>query len=450
VVKTPVRTTLLPTVVVLSLCFGVGRAESQSTSPPSTAVYGGAQARNVSSDGLGLSVQAYEAYDDNVLTGTTGSGGPRPSIFADQSGFYSGLAVGLLYGHSGEAANFRSWANSALAYYPDQSDLSAIYHQVGLGFGTPLGDRVSVNGNAYGDYSPYYSLRLVPVLTGVEPQPAALETANAFPAPAPELDYTVIQRDAYRYGGNAGMSISVTDRSSIGLAYGYGQTSSSDGLFDMRVRTAGANFGYKITRNASLRAGYYRYEGIYERPNARHTVAESINVGVDYSKPLSITRKTSLQFGTGTAVAENLSGERTFRATGAAALAHQIGRSWSARADYRRGVGYLEGINEPTFYDSAGASVGGLVSSRVELSTAAQYFRGSSSLRSTEPPFDTYSAWVRMRTALNRSLAVYAEYFFYHYDFDQPAVQIVGVPSRYSRQGARVGLSLWVPLVSRN
>jgi hypothetical protein len=415
-------------------------------------VYGGAQARNVPSDGLGLTAQAYGAYDDNVLAGTRGTGGinspTAPSLLADQSGFYSGFSAGLVYGHSGDNSSFRSWANTALAYYPDQKDLTAVYHQLGLAFAAPLGDRVSVNGNSFADYSPRYSLRLFPVVAAVEPEPG-LPVTEEIAAPAPDFDYTVVQRDSYRYGGNVGMRVSVTNRSSINLAYGHAQTSSSEDFFDMQVRSARASFSYGITQNASFTAGYSRYEGMYERPGARDTLAESVNVGVNYRKPLSITRRTFLQFATGTAATENLEGNRTLRATGMAALSHQIGRTWAARADYRRGVGYIEGFNDPVFSDTTGAGVGGLISRRVEFSSDVRYFRGTTTLQSSGPPFETYAAWLRLRTGLSQSLAAYAEYFFYHYEFEDASTRPLGAASRYSRQGVRVGLSLWVPLVGR-
>jgi hypothetical protein len=442
------RTSIIAFATAVGLCFSAGRAECQSTSPSSTAVYGGAQARNAPSDGLGLSVQAYGAYDDNVLAGTSGSGTPTfPAVSSAQSGFYSGLATGLLYGHSGERASFRSWANSAVVYYPDQSDLTAIYHQLGLGLSAPLGDRVNISGTAFGDYSPRYTLRLFPVLAAVETE-TELAISDQIAAPAPDLDYTIVQRDSYRYGGSGSVNVSLTTRSSLGVGYGYAQSSSTDGFFDMQVRNARASFGYKISRNASLTAGYSRQEAMYERPNARTSLAESVNIGVNFNKPLSITRRTYVQFATGTAITENLQGERSLRATGSALLSHQIGRSWSVHADYRRGVGYLEGFVEPTFYDSAGAGVGGLISPRVEFSSDARYFRGSVNLRSSSP-FDTYSAWVRVRTALNRSLAAYAEYFFYRYEFADASTRPIGVASQYHRNGVRVGLSLWVPLVGR-
>ena len=440
------RTSIISSLAVLGLCLDVVPAECQTTAP-SAAVFGGSQTRDGQGDGLGLSLSAYEAYDDDVLAGTTGSGTPsQPSIASRQSGLYSGLAVGLLYARSGDTSNIRSWANSAIAYYPDQSNLSAVYHQLGLAFSAPLGSRVRVSGSPFADYRPYYSLRLLPVSAVPEPEPA-LAISEGGPAPSPEIDYTRIQRNSYRYGGNFGLGVSVTNRLGLGINYGHVQTAADEGLVDTRVRGGGAGLTYRLTRNAALRASYSRYESSYEVLDRRPTETQNITIGINYNKPLSITRRTHLEFGTGSAIADDAGGNRRFQALGSALLRHQMGRTWSARTDYRREFGYLEGFAQPVLSDSVGGGFGGLMSPRVEFSSDARYFNGAVGLTPNAPRFDTYSAWVRVRTGLNRSLAAYAEYFFYHYEFADAAARPTGLPPRYSRNGVRVGLTLWVPLV---
>ena len=408
-----VRTSIISSVAIFALCLSVSRAECQgSTTPPSTPVYGGANTRNAPSDGLGLSAYVYEGFDDDVLA-TQGSGGvpSQPSVSSGQSGFYTGLGVALLYAHPGERADFSSWASSGVAYYPDVKDLTTMYHQAALSFSAPLGSRVTVHGTPFADYSPYYTLRLIPIQVTTQRDPA-LSLSQGMAEPTPDVNYTALQQDTFRYGANVGLNISVTGRSSLGVTYGHVRTDSKVELFDANVRSAGASFGYKVSRNASLNAGYFRHESRYARLNSPPTVTENVNIGVSYLKPLSITRRTYLDFGTGTGIAEDLDGNRSLHATGFASLVHQIGRTWTARATYDRGFGYLEGFNEPVSSDSAGAGIGGLISRRVEFSTDAQYLRGTVGLSSSAPPFDSYSAWVRVRTALSRGLAAYAEYLF--------------------------------------
>jgi hypothetical protein len=441
-----VRIFIITSIAVFSVGFAA-RADCQSVSPPSPAVYRGAQTRDTAEGGLGLSVSVYEAYDDDVLAGTTGSGSPgRPSVSSAQSGFYSAVSAGLVYTHAGDATSFRSWANSAVAYYPALDNLTAIYSQLGLAVSAPIGKRISVYASPYADYRPRYSLRLFPLPAIPEPD-SDLAVPEQTVTPAPDLDYSAIQQESYRYGGNVGLNLSITNRLGLGVDYGRSQTSTEGGLTDMQVQGGGASLRYRLTQNASFRAGYSRQEARYETLDRQPRLTEHVNIGVDYRKPLSITRRTHLRFGAGSALADDGRGRRRLQATGTASLIHQMKRTWSASADYRREVGFLEGFDQPVLSDSVGAALGGLMSRRLEFSTGVRYFDGAIGLTTNAQRFESYSAWVRARTALTRSLAAYAEYLFYHYEFDERLTRPPGLPPRYSRNGVRIGLSWWLPLI---
>ena len=136
------------------------------------------------------------------------------------------------------------------------------------------------------------------------------------------------------------------------------------------------------------------------------TRTHNLNIGVDYRKPLSRSRRTFLRFRTGSVIAEELEtgaviGEqvetgagigdpvegRRFEATGSASLVHQIGRTWSAQAQYRREVGYLEGFARPVLSDSANGTLGGLLTRRTDFYVNVNYISGASGLRSGSPRF---------------------------------------------------------------
>lgn len=445
------RTFLIGSMVAFGLCVGINPAESQTltpTAPPATqsAIYGGAETRNSPTDGLDLSIQAYEAYDDNVLTSDVGGellpGVPLGSGIA---GFYSGVGVQLGYAHSGEHVGFRSWAGSSLAYYPELQDLTSLYHQVGFQLSGRAGRRVTVHGGPFFDYSPQYSLRLLPSLPVFDPNQGP-SIPGAIGAPAPDFDYTSVQRNTYRYGANVGVNFAVSERAAVGFDYGNVQTR-FDGLTDMQLQGAGAHLGLKLTRNAWLTTGYSRQTARYEGLEPSTSETGNIDIGVHYDKPLSVTRRTSLRFSTGAASGGDNDHFLGMQAVGSASLVHQIGRTWGIGADYTRGLGYIEGFDRPVFSDSAGAGLGGLISRRVELSAGARYFAGAIGLTATAPSFDTYAAWARIRTGLTRTLAAFAEYRFYRYEFPDAAARPIGMPAYFHRNGVRVGLSLWVPLV---
>ena len=294
-------------------------------------------------------------------------------------------------------------------------------------------------------YSPHYSLRLFPVSLPVDPGPdGAIDSAE--PA-APDVDSTIVERKSFRYGGNTELKMLVARHSSLRIGYGYeATTTSGDRTGDFAVQSIGVNFSHELTSSASLRMGYSVQESTYDASGEPATRIQNVNIGVNYRKPLSRSRRTFLRFSTGSVLADQVDGRR-LEAVGSAALIHQMGRTWSAQAQYRREVGYIEGFVRPIFSDSASSSVGGLITRRVDLALRASYVNGTVGLRRGAPGFDSYSASVRVRRALTRNLAAYAEYLFYHYAFDEAAVRPEGLPRKFNRNGARVGLSLWLPVI---
>jgi hypothetical protein len=323
-------------------------------------------------------------------------------------------------------------------------DFTSIYHQAGLLFAAPIGPRVTLHGGPFAEYSPRYSLRSFPGLPDFNPTPG-LSISGPMTTAGPDFDYTSVLRDTQRYGASIGTNLHITNRATIGLDYGYAHTA-SEGLTDRQVRAAGAHAGFKLTRDAWFTAGYSRQTSWYDGMEPHTTSTGNIDIGAYFEKPLSLTRRTRLKFGTGAASTGHNRNFLGLRAVGSASLVHQIGRTWSIGADYARGLGYIEGFTEPVFSDSAGAGFGGLLSRRVELSAGTRYFTGTVSTSAAGRAFDTYGAWARIRTGLTRTLAAYAEYRFYHYEFTDAAIRPLGMPANFQRNSVRVGLNLWVPL----
>jgi hypothetical protein len=443
-----VRPFLISSVALLGLWLGVACAESQ-TRPRriGPAVFGGTATRAAKpGGGLDLSAQLFGAYDDDVLADQNGSTSRRPTRAGSADGLFSGLGIALRYARPGDRADFRSWANSAVNYYPDLRDLTTTYHQVGLSFAAPFGRRFSMYASPFATYSPRYAMQLFPVPLPVDPA-AEPSVGDSAAAAAPDLDSAIVKRESFRYGGNVGLSLSATNHTSVNVAYGYTKTTSSGvRSADFEVQTAGVSLGHKLTRYASLRVGYSLHEGTYEGSGQPVTRTQNVDVGVDYQKALSLSRRTFLRFNTGSVIASDQAGRRRIQAVGFASLVHQMGRTWTAQAQYRREVRYIEGFVRPVFGDSAGSSVSGLLSRRVDVAVNAAYFTGTEGLTRGSARLDSYWASARLRRALTRTLATYVEYLFYHYGFDEAAVRPAGLPRTFNRNGARVGLSLWLPL----
>jgi hypothetical protein len=402
-------------------------------------VFGGAVTRE-EIQGLALTADVFEAYDDDVLSnqGTRATNQPTPTNTV--SGLFSGLGVAMQYARRGDTTFLQSWASSALRYYPNLKDLTAAHHEIGATFSGHLGRRLTVRGSPYANYSPFYRMQLFPRLD------SQIDSAgfDRIAAPVLDLDFTIVRRKSFRYGGNGGINLALSNLSTVGLHYGYARAAFDDGGDNLEVHASGVNFSHRLSQNMSFKTGYTRQVGNYRVPDRYLT--QNINLGVDYNKPLSRSRRTFLRFSSGSAIVEDHSGRR-MALLGSGSLTHLMGRTWLAQTDYRRSVGYVEGFDRPTFSDSATMSLEGLVSRRVELSMTAYYSTGTVGLSHGSPPYNSYSASGRARAALSRKLATYIEYVFYQYRFGADANRPAGMPERLRRHGVRAGLSLFIPVV---
>ena len=418
------------------------------------AVFGGTGTRADRPGGLDIFGQLFISYDDDVLADQGAGGTDRPTSARPaegRSGLYSGFWIGLQYAHVGESTNVRLETNNSLNYYPDLESLTTSYHSASATFVQRFSSRYSMRARPFAAYSPHYSMRLFLAPLPLDPDGAG--SLDGAVLAAPDVDSTIIQRESFRYGGNAEFRMLAAKHSTVTVGYNYSKTDLSRdprGSFD--VQSIGAYLSHRLTESATLRVGYALDESTYEASSVPSTRVQNVNIGIDYRKPLSRSRRSFLRFTTGSIISEQVAGisepaeGRRIQAIGSASLVHQMGRTWDARAQYRREVGYLEGFAQPVFSDSANAAVGGLITRRLDVSLSANYMTGTSAVRRNAPRFDSYSASARLRRALHRSLAVYVEYLFYHYNFHELADRPFGLPPEFSRNGARVGLSFWLPL----
>jgi len=90
-----------------------------------------------------------------------------------------------------------------------------------------------------------------------------------------------------------------------------------------------------------------------------------------------------------------------------------------------------------------------LISPRMDLLATAGYSNGSSALSQDAATLDSYTADVRVRYALTRMWALYAEYLYYFYEFHSRTPLSATVPPGLERNGVRVGVTLWLPLLRR-
>lgn len=419
---------------------------------PYRALFGGSAAKPDVRHSFDLVGAAFGGYDDNELPSgmLVGAGIASPLL---RTGAYSGASVNATYSWQGRRAQIGASLGTSARYYPDTSDLIGTGHHGAVGVSAEIGRRGRIVVTQSISLAPSYLYSLMP--TGGRIVLGSSIGGGEFP---------VGGEDVQVYDTAATVTYTVTRRSSVEAVSSYRfsdfrghQTPTLDGL---RSYSAGGRFRYGLSRHASLRLGYVYREGRYGlndplRANAsRNTAVHDLDVGVDYRRALSLTRRTSIDFGTGSAiVSAPVDGAEDpaiqYRLVGNIGVMREFGRTWHARLGYNRGVEFAEAFNRPVFTDAVLTTVTGFVTRRLDFNAAASVAAGEVGLAEGSSRFRTWSVTTRMRYALSASLALYGEYLYYAQDLGHATIVPAGLPSQLGRQTARVGLTVWVPLIRK-
>lgn len=226
----------------------------------------------------------------------------------------------------------------------------------------------------------------------------------------------------------------------------------AEGYADRQDQVGGFAVTQRLTRHLGLRAGYaYRRSEVLD-DNRGVFGLHDIDLGVDYGRAISLTRRTNLTFRTGTSVTaevpvnedDTVFDQKRFFVVGGATLTHEIGRSWQAFADYVRDVGYQNGFVQPVLRDGARVGLGGLLSRSTDLASQLAFVSGSFGF--DDRNYESLIGTVQVRTAFTENLAVYGHYYYYWHDFGADVLLPRGVIRDVSRQGVRFGLTTWIPL----
>jgi hypothetical protein len=404
--------------------------------------------------GLSLTLGVSETYDQVNLTPglqPAAQNGASPVALPVylRSGFHTrgNAALNYSYDRQGERSSFFATANSRVSMY---SSSSRAFTSVGTAIGGswPLGRRTSFNAAQTFSFAPYHNFGLFPA------SDPALE-ASLGASTVPNINYAAASRQTYRYGLTTGLTRSMSKRSSFGLSYGATYTDFRDAAVkDLIDQHAAVRYTHSLSQGLSLHLGYGYGIGSYgsyaANPIRRET--HNIDIGADYSKALSFSRRTTFGFSTGSglmtrsgAASQSLSGSTDFRFTGAAHLNYQLGRTWSAQLAYRRGWNFVEGFSDPLFNDAVTAGLGGQLNPRTSAAVSASYLYGSMGYSGQR--HDSVGGTSMLRLRLRGSAVVYAQYVYYRYEFPGSIVPQTGFPTFFERNGARVGFSVGIPLI---
>jgi hypothetical protein len=409
----------------------------------------------------------YGGYDDNVV-GSGQSGGTASRAAQVGSTLY-GFSAGLDYSHSGRRLTFGASADTGARYFPEQSDLSASNYGVGAGLGYLLTRYTRVSVSQAVSYRPRYQLGL---LDGVD-NPAL---GGSLPS---NLDYVVAKRESWIYRTTATLDRQLGRNTDVALLYGFRKQDFSGisgaelqtpevpatvtgtntpnvtpdtpqfvGTYrDVTSQTAGVRLHHRLTRNAGVRLGYTYTYADYPPPQARLVESHIFDVGIDYAKAFSPSRRTTLSFSTGSGMIDR-EGEQHWHFTGTANLNHQFSRVWVGNVRYRRGYAFQDAFDEPFFTDTVTAGLTGLFNPRVRWNLQGGYTSGQVGLQDrSDTGVQTVSGSTSIDYVITPLLSAFAQYVYYQYEFQQGVRLPVGLDRRFDRQGVRVGLMLRLPLI---
>lgn len=314
-----------------------------------------------------------------------------------------------------------------------------------LGAGVRLPNQGSLRITQSAAYSPFYLYELFP--TG-----APLAPGEAIPV---NPEYRIDQTDSYSY--RTGMSLE------FGSVRGTRFTTTADyRVTDFRQRqvarpnladyATGARLSRALSRRTSLFAGYAYRVGEFESNGL--TKEHRATMGVEYSPPLSVTRRMVFRLEVSpslvathasipAAVATRTVERRLSPLQGEASVDYPFRLKWRASASYRRDVNYVPGLTEPVFTTGGRISVTGLIGRRVDVSAFAASATGTSPTSLNTRNFASYTGEARIRYALTRTFALYSEYLYYYYDLGGQAHLAPGLPAVYEQRGIRVGFMLF-------
>ena len=210
------------------------------------------------------------------------------------------LAATANYAWQRRGLQFAATGASTFRYYNDLGEVASVSHTAGVGFSAELARRTHLSVNQTVAYSPSYFYGLFPSVT--TPVPGRGATCRAG-LQRGRLRVVYLWDDALAVA--RGQQQGDADRNGRIPIYEF-HPRHGVAARSARSTTCVASTSHGMNRNASFRVGYRFSSGNfgYGLPGALsdNTTEQGVDVGVDYTKPLSATRRFVFGFSLGIVV----------------------------------------------------------------------------------------------------------------------------------------------------
>ena len=379
-----------------------------------------------------FSVTFSGGYDDNVLP-QQGTGIVDPRF--QKSGFTAGAGASLTLQHSRDRVGLGLQASTSIRNYDDKGSVMSDQHALFGSANFRPSARLVLSAGGGVSYSPMYSAFL---------SPTDLPELDATPIMTTNGDYAVSYRPAVATHASAQIGHSFSRRMSLSAGYSLNHVDYVDENTEQRRSRASVAGFYRITRYSSFRVGYAHSEYLLTDTVGTKR-SHGFQAGIDYRRPLSLSgKRTTFTVTPGWTLADR-AGNLQLHITGSASVDHEMGRTWSARAQYHRGLRFIDGLDSELLADAVSAHVGGFVNRRLQLNFSGQFMLSARSYLGQD--YETYVGAARVNYALTHNVAAFANYTYFHYHFGEVVNLPDNMQSRLDRQGVRVGLTFWTSIL---
>lgn len=394
---------------------------------------------------LDLTFSVAAGYDDDVLPSLTGGIDPTSKPFNGYNNTYTGTAQ---YAWQGRKMQAGLTATSALRQYTEFNDYT-MTHALGAGFAMQFARRTTLFVNQSANYSPPYLYGLFPDVNPVTPGDVIAGGPN----------YVLDDTESLSYESIVTVEHGLTRRGTISVSGDYRFTDfldNSRGRPDVSSSGLRSHYTYAFGRNTAFTAGYHYRSGELGFGTTAVTSEQGLDIGLEYSRRLSPTRRATLNFSVGSSTmdlpnvpAAGIVEGRQSEVSAEASLNYQFSRTWMLRGAYRRGAEFVAELSYPVFVDGVTTTLTGDMGRRVHFSSAAAYSSGQGLQPGTNQDLVTYTGDVRLSFDIVQRISSFVEYLYYSYDFSQNPLLTPGLVNRVERNGARAGLSVWFTMRRR-
>jgi hypothetical protein len=250
-----------------------------------------------------------------------------------------------------------------------------------------------------------------------------------------------------RYGSSVEVSQTLSGRTHIsgGLDYAHGKVEDREWV----ILTGSATLTHNVGKGMSVYMGYQEggQRDVTTDAPSKMERQPRINAGLDFHKPLSLSRRTWLSFSTGVAGTQDIAlGQTVYNLVGTARLGRELGQTWIAELTYSRNVRRIEAIAQSILADSVTVGANGSFSRRVQYGSHINYSFGRDPI--TGSMIKTLFGGVQLSAAITRQVAWGTDYAYSRYSIDEGFLPVEALAMR-NGQSLRTYLQVWVPLLKR-